>query len=149
MIGLYNELLQRNEHIEMGNPERWFVAYEATDKRGGLLLNRLPECAIIEFAALEQRGSGQIRRLLAACNRYFNDDVKGVCLDIDSPDVWRHLGFTHSALIDFTPHQFTEPTESIFVNTKHTDGVDIGELFKIMEQRQALKDTRIVLKGLV
>lgn len=150
VLGLYAERLSHHQAtIEAGNPENWFVIYEHNEKRSGLVVYRHPdECVIIQYAAVENEGKGQLRALVSAARRFFAEPVNGVCLDMDNPAVWKHLGFTHSGMVDFIPHLFSAPFEEVFFKRvgEIGQGFDASNFFELMQRRAATKQARIVIK---
>lgn len=149
VLGLYAEKLGNHfATIEAGNPENWYLLYEHNEKRSGLIVYRHPdECVIIQYAAVENEGRGQLKALVAAARRFFAEPVNGVCLDMDNPAVWQHLGFTHSAMVDFIPHLFTKPLEEVFYKRLADigQGLNPNDFLAHMKRRIAKADSRILI----
>lgn len=153
VLGLYAEKLGKPyATIEAGNTENWFVIYEHNEKRSGIVVYRHPnQCVIIQYAAIENEGQGQLKALLAATRRHFDEPVSGVNLDMDKPEVWQHLGFTNHGMVDFIPHLFNVTLKEAFPlqSDRIGKGNNPQEFLAYMDRFKATSGRRIVISPIL
>ena len=142
------ETFYSGEGLQIKHPESIFLV-KPEQSTGGIIINQYhgyEHLASIMYAAFPKsdRGQGYLKACIQIANQFlFKRNSRIVSVEVnpfDDKAIWRHLGFTHDAMVNLVQTLFNEDPEPLFnEEDKRRDGIPLDDLKKLIGNSELLE----------